>query len=463
MRPPTNRPYISLLSALIGLSGLTVGGAPTLAADDVIPLVTTEAGVEGQSAVAVDKAEVLRFRTEFGLPTDTATLNEAANDAAHTMEFGIPLLPAEAADLRWRDEVGSHIPPLGRTLERDFGSTFGGIYMDQAARGTVDVAFTDQPEQHRSVVQGAFPEGTVVRLRHVENTLRYLQDVQADLDARSDDFRSRGVVLLNTEVQIRTNRVEVGVSFAPDWLVSEITAKYGSEVVSVYVTSRPETTVCTSRNSCTDNIPGSTSALRAGTQLYDSGCSFAFGAIFDQSGTKGVLTAGHCADLVPAGHIYQHPNNTNMGAMLDETWAQNTSADAGFVDVADSRVTNRVYFTSSFWYSITAQQPRSEEYVGMQVCLSGRMRGEAISCGQLYAIDASPVLSGVQMYHQRTATYTTVSGDSGGAVMNAGNKAFGIQSGKLSPDYGNRAVYSHISYVLSATYGVDATLILSGP
>lgn len=416
------------------------------------------------SHAAIDP-EVLRFRTEFGLPTDVATLNaaQASRDVDRPMEYGIPLLPAEVADLRLREEVGAHIPPLGRTLERDHGSTFAGVFMDQASRGTVDVAFTVEPEHLRSTVEAALPKGADIRLRQVENTLRHLQQVQADLDTRSDIYRSQGVELLITAVQIRTNRVEVGVSSAPNWFVSELDLTYGEDVVSVTVTSPPETTACTSRDSCTDSISGSSSALRAGTHLFDSGCSFAFGAIFDQSGTKGVLTAGHCADLVPAGHTYQHPNNTNMGVMLDETWAQNTSADAGFVNVADSRVTNRVYFTSSFWYSITAQQPTSQEYVGMQVCMSGRMRGEAISCGQLYIIGASPVLSGVQMYNQRTATYTTVSGDSGGAVMNAGNKAFGIQSGKLGPEFGNRAVYSHISYVLSATYGVDATLILTNP
>lgn len=64
----------------------------------------------------------------------------------------------------------------------------------------------------------------------------------------------------------------------------------------------------------------------------------------------------------------------------------------------------------------------------MQVCMSGRMRGENISCGQLWMIGASPFLSGVQMYNQRTATYTTVDGDSGGAVFDGTKRMVSSQA-----------------------------------
>lgn len=406
--------------------------------------------------------EVLRFRAEFGLPTDTVTLGaaEASRNDPELMEYGVPLLPTELEDLHRREEIGSSIPGLAERLERDHPSIFGGAYMDQANRGVVDVAFTVDPDQFIDVVKAVFPPDATIRLREVDNSLMALREVQADLDRRASELAERGVEVWNTGVQIRTNRVELAVSSAPAWLMSDIAKRYGTRTVSVEVPqSPPETTHCVSRDHCTDSITGSTLALRAGTHLYDAGCSLGFGAIFDETGTKGILTAGHCADLVPAGHNYQHPNDTAHGPMLRETWKQGTSADAGFVDVPDWRVTNRVYSSYLTWYEMKYQQTKSEEYIGMPVCMSGRMRGETVSCGELYMIDASPVLSGVQTYNQRTATYTSASGDSGGAVFKS-MKAFGIQSGRLGDCCNYRAVYSHISYVLSKSYGVDATLIL---
>lgn len=98
------------------------------------------------------------------------------------------------------------------------------------------------------------------------------------------------------------------------------------------------------------------------------------------------------------------------------------------------------------------QQRGAGEWVGMSICLSGRQRGEDASCGQLYAIDFSFTACTSQspptcatLAHQRSATYTAISGDSGGAVFTS-NVAVGIHS---SVNTAGRGIYGHITYALS--------------
>jgi hypothetical protein len=395
--------------------------------------------------------DAVRFREAFGLAADPVTiaLAEAASDTAS--EFGVVLLDAEMAEMARRDEIGSQLPPLGRSLAQAFPS-FAGIFLDQKAGGVVGVAFTEVTDNARQEVLTQLPATADVRFSTVENSLSALQRIQTAIDNSRSALAARGIEVWETSVQVRTNRVEIVASAAPDWLLDEFTDLYGSDTVSVSVAVSPETTGCTNR----DNCPGP--PLEAGTHLYDAGCSIGFGAIFDSSGTRGFLTAGHCANLVPAGHVYQHPNGTNLGTMLAETYFYDSSADAGFVDVPDAKASNRAYVTAGSYFPIWTQQPKSEEYIGMPVCLSGRQRGEGVDCGELYATGVTIVYGdGTRLLNQRSATYPLSSGDSGGAVLR-GNKAIGIQSGVNSA---GRGIYSHISYVLSASYGVDATLILT--
>jgi len=219
--------------------------------------------------------------------------------------------------------------------------------------------------------------------------------------------------------------------------------RYGSERIRLYETSNT-LSHCVDRNHCH-------SPLRAGLQLYDVGCS-TNATVTD--GTYYLLTAGHCFS---AGHTYEHPNDTDLGQMVRESFHQNTSFDGGIIPIPSAQRHSRVWNTNASWFSLYYLQPQSEEMAGQSVCLSGCNRANGLSCGTVFLIDfpfkachndACTVFT--QMQNQRSGTYPNSVGDSGGAVFRAQSGSqytlMGVQS---SRNDAGRGIYSHGSYMNS--------------
>ena len=275
--------------------------------------------------------------------------------------------------------------------------------------------------------------------------------------SRSAGIESPGLGIQANEVypDIRANVVKVGIEPYSAEAVANLTDRYG-DAIDVFSALPGERTVCTGRTNC----PGP--PLRAGLHLYDPGCTSAFLGKYTQSGTVRdvVLSAGHCANLVPTGHIYQHPNGTAMGGigtMLEEVYFYGSNADAMVIRVGSSYASNRVYHTTTSYFGLSSIQSRSEEVGGMVVCQSSRISG--VACGQLYAWGFSITYSdGTQLVDQRSATYAVSSGDSGGPVFYT-TEARGIQSGVNTA---GRAIYSHITFVIS-TIGNGLTINTGTP
>ncbi len=361
----------------------------------------------------------------------------------------MPLTEEEAAELTRRVNLEPRIAELQARLRTEFAE-FGGLYIDQGAGGVVDVAMvTSDLTAAKSLVDSLADGSIAVRVRGVAFTEAELERLAAKLTAERSFQVSLGTWANEIWPDVRANRVRVGIDPYSGELGGALESRYGS-AIEVYAAPAASLTGCTSR----DNCPGP--PLRAGIRLYDAGCTSPFLGYYGYQGTYTdvMLSAGHCANLVPAGHVYQNPDNSNIGAMIREVYANNSTADAMIIDITAAQASNRIYYTPTSWFPVLSIQQRSEEVIGMTVCQSARISG--YTCGTLYAKDFSITYSdGTTLLNQRSATYAVASGDSGSGVFNTTNKAFGVQSGVNTA---GRAIYSHISYVTSLIPGLSINL-----
>lgn len=382
--------------------------------------------------------EDLRFRAEFGLSADPAYVAEVRAAGWSDEDYGVPLTPDEVAEIDARVAAEPQIAALQDQLRKTVPA-FGGLYIDQAGGGVVDVAFTDEPAQYAAVM-APYLKGLEVRTRRVTYTEAELLRLNNRIAGERDIHRAMGIATNEVYPDIRANAVKVGIDPYGPAEADALMSRYGI-AARIFAAGPGVHTACTNR----DNCPGP--PLVAGLHLFDSPCTNAFlGRYNDGSGDKQVtLSAGHCADLVAAGHTYQHPNNVNLGKAIKEVYATGSNADAMIVQIPAALRSNRIYYTTGSWFPVFELQSRSEEVDGMVVCQSSRISG--YTCGELYAWGFSITYAdGTTLYNQRSATYAVAGGDSGGPVFR-GNEARGIQSGVNTA---GRAIYSHISYVVAA-------------
>lgn len=74
-----------------------------------------------------DLAEAIRFRSEFGLRADEAYVRELFADPTAISDFGVPLLPAEATELRQRASAAADVAHIVRTYGEAVPDTYAGV------------------------------------------------------------------------------------------------------------------------------------------------------------------------------------------------------------------------------------------------------------------------------------------------------------------------------------------------
>ena len=91
---------------------------------------STAAATAASPTTSTDIATAETFRAKFGLNSTERFVRGVATDPTASLEFGVPLLPAEVADLTRRAQVASSIGPVTEALEKD--PAFAGLYTDQS-------------------------------------------------------------------------------------------------------------------------------------------------------------------------------------------------------------------------------------------------------------------------------------------------------------------------------------------
>jgi hypothetical protein len=424
----------------------------------LLTLTNTAIASANPPTVDVDLAEQLedelRFRRDFGLSTDVGLVRSLMLDrAAYEGGYGVALTPIELADLQRRLTIQEQLTPLRELAQAQ--PTFAGLWIDQQAGGVIMVAFAGDAATHRAAIEALAPSGSTVHVLDVEFTLAELEATREVVDRDRLILKSQGIWIRELGIDPRLNRVEVAVDELTDVAVEQLHARFGDTIV-VEQSGNPTPTGCSNRYNCIG--PPVRAGIAAPTNSAYP-CSLGFLVRQAYAPGTGWLTAGHCASV---GAVWHHAG-VSIGTIRASCWPSCWRSDAAVGGWLNTTYASyRVYRTSISNTRVNIVQVQNGDNLGDQVCLNGRRQphDQGFRCGMLSEI-RSVDYGGTWFVDMRYATFSSWSGDSGGAVhsplTNSMVNAYGIQSGCENLDRSadgcqpgqndGRGIYSHIYWV----------------
>lgn len=134
--------------------------------------------------------------------------------------FSGPMTPARVA-----------MESLAPTLEARFPDVFGGTYAADAGNTRIVLCVTRSDADLEALVQSSMPAGSVEYLT-VAHSARQLRQVAARIEAARIELQAKGVTVLSTTVDAKTNRVVVTTMGTDHGAVA---ALVGPDLVTVVV------------------------------------------------------------------------------------------------------------------------------------------------------------------------------------------------------------------------------------
>ena len=161
-----------------------------------------------------EEAQAIQFRDSFGLRSDLPYVRAVAADpAASSREFSVPLLPGEIAELNARAANADEVTAAINAYADAHPDEFGGIYLDQEqGAGAVTTLWTAHLDEHAAAIRALLRPGVRIAFREVTFTYRDLQALQDRISADWDWLRPLAIAPTGVGVDVIGNRVEIDVS-----------------------------------------------------------------------------------------------------------------------------------------------------------------------------------------------------------------------------------------------------------
>lgn len=407
-----------------------------------------------------------KVRREFGFRSDSAYLAQVHTRRDTTVrDLGVPLTPAEAAEMARRGALGTFI---GRVDKDGRGSRyFGGVRLNQSAGGVIEILIvglgkTDPGARalERSL-RADIPAGTAaasVSVPYSADTLSHAAQAVSDGLTRGN-LRSLGV----RTVSRRGESLHIGIiSGAPGSAEKQLRARFPWP----YVVIDRSANVLELQNRSFESGP-----LWGGEWISSSGGSgCTIGYSYMKYGTNFYsATAGHCGNpgenwrqgIYYTGNNFGHGQRYN-GAMGSWSYGTTQRCDCQVIGpIPRSAATSGVLIANNdkYPYTYTPGNTSAYYYTGRSVCTSGAHYGDDhsnnIVCGTIQDVNATAYYSenNVSLIRLVTTTVrTTESGDSG-APVGSGHAFMGIHNGLLNgQQYFSRSTYLEATTTAYPTY-----------
>jgi hypothetical protein len=219
---------ISLVA--IGCGNETSSSGPTAAAIE-----TAGVAIETPSP---DDLDAIRFRTSVGLRADVPYIRAvAANPAASSRDFGVPLLPAELAELNARATNTDAVLATIQAYTAMHPGEFAGLYLDQENGGAVTTLWIANLEGHASAIRSLVRPGSRIAFGTARFSLVDLRALQDQIVADWDWMRPLGIAPMGVGANEMANRVEVEVSSANPNTAAIVLEHYAAPVGMLVVES----------------------------------------------------------------------------------------------------------------------------------------------------------------------------------------------------------------------------------
>ncbi|MDN4601494.1 S1 family peptidase [Paenibacillus sp. F6_3S_P_1C] len=376
-----------------------------------------------------------KFRDEFGLGAisiNTLSLGDSDNGN----KFGIKLSKIEEEQLSSRIVHQSKTLPLvDEFIEVNGGYENVIAYIDQKSGGVLNVGIKnlDNEENFKLNIEKIYGyDGNRVHFFVTKYSEQDLNEFHDNLISYlNQDFN--GVRITELVVNVPEQKVEVGVEELNEEKRKFLEDTFNSEMLLI---REARTTLNHDRNTTFNPLQAGINITNTNT---GGGCTIGFLAKARTTSSNFVITAGHCGT---AGNSFKQGSNSigTMGARYNSG-----NVDAATIGLSSLSYSNDLYTSASRGGYFDLVQGTNNEFVGEMTCLSGASTAtNPVSCGVLKSKATSATFNGVNFTGLRTATYSTVPGDSGGPVYYS-TILKGINKGYIGSD----GVYSHISNVLS--------------
>ena len=310
--------------------------------------------------------------------------------------------------------------------------TFGGMFVDPEQSAIY--VYTKNPEDAAKIKQLVSPyKGLKVKVLTANYTFKQLMTWKREVELKFDELG-----LTTVGIEESKNKLELGIETLNKSQLSAIKQELQKMNIPAEAVDIVETGPVTLQLSRQDRF----NPLIGGIQIEpDSGGYCTLGFTARKNGVKGIVTAGHCADLND--DIYQPTFGwlNKIGSVAVNPSGPRWS-DALWVPV--SRNINYEVYPD---YSVTGMVPSWNQYEGEFICKGGRTTGE--TCGRIVDTCTSishPIYG--TLYCQYFADYRVSGGDSGGPVyhrVSDSTSLYGVHWGLL----GNTAIYSTVDEVFN--------------
>jgi len=134
-----------------------------------------------------------------------------ADPRASSTDFGVPLLPEEAAELKRRSDETTTAAAIVRAYGATIPNAFAGVLVDQPHGGVVIALFTSDLARHAAAVRAQLSPAVPFEARQARWTLSALEAMHAQLVVDAPWFRSAGIMIGSIETDIPNNRVAVSI------------------------------------------------------------------------------------------------------------------------------------------------------------------------------------------------------------------------------------------------------------
>lgn len=335
---------------------------------------------------------------------------------------------------------------LDGLLQARFPDTYAGLSV--ASDGTVQIhvaagmpAIAQQIEaitHHARRGASAKPSLPGVEVvANARNSLRALNALQDQLTARHHDLAEQGVLLGEWSVDVRSNKVHVGVIGLTAEARDILLTTFGEDKLEVV-----ESTPLGTMSRYQDSPPWQSGNLIASGSIA---CTTGFN--FYTNGDYYLSTAGHCG----AGAWYN--GGRYIGSSRLVSFSNYGYADAQLITPA-GLVAGDVYVRANETAPVVSYTANSQQAVGSSICVDGAYTGEV--CGVriistnscYYLLDDGIVMCGLTT--AQSPSRAIQHGDSGGPVyahVNGGLSAYGMLVGGDST--GTRLIYTPVQNVMA--------------
>lgn len=375
--------------------------------------------------------------------------DEPLDPAAQLLVDRYHITPAEA---NARIVLQDRATVLLDDLQATFADTYGGLWIDQLAGGTVVVGV--RPGQERTVRELAARRGVDrVRVVPVERTVAQLRAVQAQLrhtlaTQPSSGLGVGGIYVPTNQVNVRVDATALATA-AGAALASALDRTHPGRLRFVPVRGVAMTAACVVNGEF--NV-WCDPPLRGGIGITASGvrCSAAFNVRSISDGKRYLLSAGHCNTGGTWQTRFTNGDIHDIGPTHNAYF--NSTGDGMII-----RVNNPTGWNPKPWVFVTGDSgtTRDETYtiassggtsIGMSVCMTGRRDGT--ECGVVIDND-TPGAGGV-LHVAEVDGGCIRGGDSGGSVYRR-NTAYGIVHGGVFPGGDNN--YCSITWFYQGVRG----------